>query len=172
MLIKSITKKGIAIPMTPAECVPAAITYGLKKADKSEWILWAMPKSVKLSKPLAVTPSDDKNWEAQAEGIVMIGKTHTDSGKFHITRPHSFKVHYKSSKDILGLPDISIVDFQVTQLPNNPSDGVGPAPQNAAQAPIMLQSGELTPSQPEHPAPVGRNVAPSSSKRHVTKQKL
>lgn len=145
MLIKSITKKGDPIPMSAEECLPSAITYGLKGMNKSEWVLWALTKTLTKSK-FTVSPKDAGNWEAAAEGQVMVGKTEVRTDKFHTTKLHNFKVRYKSEKDSLGLPDIKIVDFECVPAETNPSVMVGEAPTNESPAQVFsVQSGDLTP---------------------------
>lgn len=141
MLIKSITKKGDPIPMTPLEAAPTALSYGIKKMNTVERVYWLMKSGITFAR-FNHFPTKD-GWEAHAEGSAMVGYTESSTDRFYSPKKYSFKIVYKSSKDALGLPDIAVDSFECLPIDTNPSNNVGPVDRtNSSSGPVI---GELMP---------------------------
>jgi hypothetical protein len=140
MLLKSVTKKGAPVPMTPRECAPFAVVSGVKAMNTNDMIYWADPKTVEIT---SFSASDDEKgeWKAWAEGTVLIGRTSVSNDRFFVPRPNAFSVRYASSKDPLGLPDISVEAFECKPVETNPSNNVGPV--DRTNAPVAV-AGEIS----------------------------
>jgi hypothetical protein len=119
MLIKS-TVRGNPIPYTPSEALPYAVEYGVKGMNDNDTIYWALRDTIKSSacQHIAVPSSDKRgraSWEANASGSVVVGRTATKTDKFFQPKKYNFVIRYKSALDTLGLPDIEVLDFKLTQ---------------------------------------------------------
>lgn len=128
MLIKSITQKGDAVPLTAAEALRPAVTRACKACNTLDIIYWVDTRTVKET---SLTSRADKDgvWEAWAEGTADIGKTITKTDEFIHPTPHTFKMHYKLSKDEWGIPDIEMVGIpELIPVERDPSKMVGPIP--------------------------------------------
>jgi hypothetical protein len=125
MLIKNKTRKGDPIPYSAEEALPFAIERGARSKNDSKQIFWVEKGTVKkVSFSFLDNPVDGK-WEAKAEGSANIGYTDVKTDKFFKAKPYSFVIVYKSSKDNLGLPDISIVSMEMKPLEQNPKKLMG-----------------------------------------------
>ena len=121
MLVKAVTKKGEAVAYTPAEGIPFAVNYGVKRLSTKDRIYWVHKETIKvLTNPSTVNAKG--GWEASATGTMMLGYTDVATDLFYDAKPYSFNIQYKTSKDHLGLPDLEVVLFEATPLSTNPSD--------------------------------------------------
>lgn len=143
MLIKGINKKGDAIPYSPFEALPTAVTRAAKAMNTLEMIYWVDKSTVEASAFRSSTPDKNGYWEAWAEGTVSVGRTKTKGPVFYVPKKHSFKIHYKSAKDEFGIPDIAMASPPVIDtIETNPSKMIGFTPANK---PLAVVSGELKP---------------------------
>lgn len=143
MLLKRIDGKGQAVPMTPAEALYHAVVGGLKGINSQEFVYWTPKGSVKASSPVAFFTHPDGVWEATAEGEFMLGKTRVRDDQFFDAKKATFRIGYKSSKDEIGLPDITVTSFSYELVQTNPSRASGPVDNTQVEAPLV--TGELTP---------------------------
>lgn len=142
MLIKGVTKKGDAIPLSPAEALTAAIGMGLSQKNNSEYVYWLGSKTVKTEAFQANTQPDNV-YDAFSEGVCSVGKTRVLDDKFFDAKPYRYKIHYKSSKDDFGLPHVSVESFDLTPAETNPAKMVGEV--NRENVSLNL-SGEIEPT--------------------------
>ena len=110
MLIKAVTRQGTPIPYTPEEALPFAVEYGVKSLNSDKSIYWVLKDTVKLD-AIHYNQLPGGEWEAVAEGTASIGQTLVEQDLFMDSKESRFKVHYKPSKDGLGLPDITVLSF-------------------------------------------------------------
>lgn len=122
MLIKQVTKKGDAIPLSPQEALKPALQRALAAQSTAQKVLW-LDGAVLIADSVQVTQGDGDLYEAVATGTCMVGHTITETDQFHNARPHSFRVHYRSAKDDIGVPDIDIVSAVFSRTPQNFSKG-------------------------------------------------
>ena len=144
MLIKGVDKSGKAIPIAPKDAIPNAVQYGVKSKNTSDSVFWVDPKSVKVT-AFHHTPIDEKgNWVAHAHGEAMIGKTTVANDRFHLAKPHTFKMRFSSAKDDFGIPDIKVDEFDIEAMETNPSKLIGNVDTSQEKAPLAV--GELSPT--------------------------
>lgn len=115
MLIKSVTKKGDAIAMSPEECLEAALIRAAEAESDGEYINWVVKGSLKPSSfNFHYTDKAKNQWEANSEGTVEIGRTEVASDRFFVARKINYKVQYNSVKDELGQHDIEVSSYELT----------------------------------------------------------
>jgi hypothetical protein len=123
MLIKNVIKKGpqrgTPILYTAEEAAPFAVERAVKATNTKEKIFWVLKKSIKVGSFSSHQGTPD-SYEAWITGTANVGYTDVATDKFHVAKNHSFKVHYKSSKDEHGAPDIAIVDCEIQPISGNP----------------------------------------------------
>jgi hypothetical protein len=136
MLIKGITKKGNAIPLTPQEAFKPAVRRACKALNTLDKVYVVDHRTIKQGTFKHMTHPDG-NWEAWAEGTANIGHVDVHTGQLHNPIPHTFKLYYKLSKDEWGIPDIAMADMpEITPIERDPSKMVGPIP--IATAPAIV----------------------------------
>jgi hypothetical protein len=121
MLIKAVTQEGSAIPLSPEEALNPAIVIGLAQKNNSEFVLWTTEKAKVTS--MAVHPKGNGQYEAFAEGTCFVGKTRVADDAFFTDKPHSFKIHYSSSKDEIGAPHVTVNSFEIEPISGLQSTG-------------------------------------------------
>lgn len=125
MQIKATDKKGNAIAFQPHELVDKAILYGIKTQNSLERVYWIKPGVTMDGAIQSHVNPVDNTWTAQAKGSVLIGYTDAKTDQFFEPKRYAFEVHYSSSKDNLGLPDLKIDLFTMDLLDANPSKLMG-----------------------------------------------
>jgi hypothetical protein len=120
MIIKAVTAKGDAVPMTAEEAVGKAIVAALVTKNTTDMVFWADTTAAKINRPIRSMNHPD-GWEAWVTGEVPVGKTRTMDDQFFTPKPHTFAVHYKLAKDDLGMPSLKIVDFSMAPIQSNPA---------------------------------------------------
>jgi hypothetical protein len=141
MLIKGTTKKGNAIPLGPREALKHAVGRLCKVVNTLENVYWVDHRTIKETAFQSLVDKDGI-WEAWAEGTAAIGRTCTKTNNFHVPIPHTFKVHYKLSKDEWGIPDIAVVGIpELTAIERDPSKLAGPMPDHSiVPAPVEQEA--------------------------------
>lgn len=131
MLIKGTTGKGDAIPLTAKEALKHAVGRLCKAVSTLDIVYWLDPRTV-VETAFQSLADKDGVWQAWAEGTADIGYTDAKTNNFHVPTPHTFKLHYKLSKDEWGLPDIEVVGQpEFAPIERNPSKLAGPMPEPA-----------------------------------------
>ena len=143
MIIKTITKQGKAIPLSPKEALVPALVLGLTGKNDREFIYWTHDKAPTVS-TFDVQSLPDDNYEAKATGTFFLGKTKIPSDIFYTPKLCDFSIHYMSSKDPIGAPHLTVVSMDVSLASTDPSQNVGIVPENSTVACLTL--GEITPS--------------------------
>lgn len=143
MLIKSVTKDGTAIPLTPEEALTPAVAIGLSTKNNSEFIFWTHEKAHATS--LSSHPKDDGGYEAFAEGTCVVGKTRVKDDQFFDGKPHTFKIHYGSSKDEIGAPHVAVTSFEMS--PMTVYQGTGASQIAQQPAPAKAEGGRISSKQ-------------------------
>lgn len=129
MLIKSIDRKGNAIPYSASEALVHAVARAAKSKNTLETVYWIDKPTVSLDpSTFRSHAGKDRVWEAWAKGTVHIGHTVAKTGLFHQPKPHTFDIHYKLGKDEWGIPDIKILEATLEKIERNPSKMVGDVP--------------------------------------------
>jgi len=146
MLIKSITKEGNAVPLSPQEALPHAVAIAVSLKNDSEFIYWTADKNIVA--PLNVHQLGEGEYEANAVGTVMVGRTKIKGDVSYLPKLHNFAVYFKSSKNEIGIPHVSIVSSSFTPVSSDPSKNVGPIPELAVRDTIVPLNtlGEIVPS--------------------------
>lgn len=142
MLIKQITKKGDAVPLTPQEALKHALQRALAFLSEPGKVYWLGAEVVSADE-LSVTQGEGDSYEAVASGSCYVGHTLTAEDKFFTAKPHSFRVHYRSSKDDIGVPDISIVSCNFEKAPANFSKGPDQN-QEISSGEVQISGGKIT----------------------------
>jgi len=130
MQIKSVDKKGNALPFKPNELVTQAVQYAVKNKNTAEIVYWVLKDSVKVEAcNFTITDAMKNTWTAEATGTAMIGFTVARTDRFHEAREHHFKIKYENDTDDLGLPDLFVSSFNFTPVENDPSKIAGAYPE-------------------------------------------
>lgn len=113
MLIKTISNRGDAIPYTPEESLPFAVEYGMRMKTDQKYVYWLVRQSIKLAS-IHFRKEALGSWEASANGTAMVGRTNIATDRFTTPKEYQFSIRYKPGKDNLGLPDIQVIEFDMT----------------------------------------------------------
>ena len=143
MIIKSVTAKGDAVPYTPREALVYAVRLGLSSLNDTTQVFWSHDPSPTAT-TFDVQQLEDTNYEAKATGTTLVGRTTLPNDVFCMPKLYEFDIHYKSSKDPIGAPHLSIISFQAKPTSTNPADNVGLVPVSAPSEPLSL--GEIVPT--------------------------
>lgn len=144
MLIKGVTKKGDAIPLSPREALSAAVGIGLSQKNDESFVFWLGSKDIEVeASQFHVTTKPEDQYDAVAEGLCLVGKTRVKDDKFYVARKHAFKIHYRSAKDEIGVPHVEVTDFEAVPVETNPANLVGEV--DRTNVSIQSLNGEMTP---------------------------
>jgi hypothetical protein len=143
MLIKSVTKNGDAVALSPEEALIPAINIGLSIKNNSEFVFWTADKAAEVSN-FSIHPKDKGQYEAIASGSINIGKTRVSDDQFFVAKPHSFQIQYNSSKDEIGAPHINVASFEMEAIDTNPANYSGPAPVVLKKEDMSIKGGKIT----------------------------
>lgn len=138
MLIKTVTQEGAAVPLSPKEALTPAVVIGLSQKNDMEYVYWTEEQAAASS--LSVHPRENGEYEAFAEGSCVVGKTRVADDRFFVGKPHSFKIHYSSSKDEIGAPHLVVNSFELAPLSTNAA--TGPSGEKVAVAMVSDASDE------------------------------
>jgi hypothetical protein len=148
MLIKGITKKGDAVPLTAQEALPYAINIALSQGNTTDWVYWLETKSVKVLQFSENNKGNNKGYDAFSEGTFKLGKTRAKDDRFFTPKEHTYKIHFESSKDEIGAPHVKVVSFNMEIKSTNPAKNIGKV--EVDNTPVARMSvGELTPDASE-----------------------
>jgi hypothetical protein len=123
MLVKGVTKNGDAIPLSPREALPAAMAIAVA-AWGSDFVHWLGSQDFKVEK-FDSTIKAKNDYDAVSTGTCLIGKTRVADDRFYAAKPYSYDIHFKSSRDEIGTPHVSVVSFKAEPLETDPSKLVG-----------------------------------------------
>lgn len=121
MLIKNVTKDGLAIPLSPQEALKHAIAAGLSQKNNSEFVFRTTTKPVVSS--FTTHPQDGGGYEAFGEGTCTVGKTRLSDDAFFVEKTCKFKIHYASAKDAIGAPSLAVNSFSYDEVKSAASSG-------------------------------------------------
>lgn len=141
MLIKNVSRKGDATPLSPEESLPHAILRALQSMNSSgDKIFWIKEGSIKKDSYSHLDKVADKTWTASSVGKVFIGYTDVKTDTFYEPREFSYAIEYRSEKDDIGLPDTAVDKFSMTAVETDPSALMG--------FPDKLEAANVTPANP------------------------
>ena len=164
MLIKGITKKGDAIPLTAKEALPYAINIALSAQNTTDWVFWLDPKSVKAQAFSENSKGNNKGYDAFSSGTFRLGKTRAQDDRFFSPKDHAYEIHFESSKDEIGAPHVTVVSFKMEQISTNPAKNIGKV--EIDNTPVARMSlGELAPQEETPKAPAVEEARPAQGGR-------
>lgn len=105
-------EKGKAIPFTSQEKVSLALKASVSKhwSDKAAWV-----RSLSIAE-CSTTPLDKGKERVSAQGNCTIGFKCLKRDAILMDKNYEFKVVLEDKKDELGLPDVSVASYSLTEV--------------------------------------------------------